>query len=108
MPVLGDDIAFARQPNGIGSFVIKAHTFNKNNDGTTPNQDEVKPDGLLIFPNPTSSVITIESKTGSPQWVSIYNSFGQLMIRKLIKKETLNTYDWPQWCLPSKNQVSKH
>lgn len=77
IPALQDDVAYARQPNGMGGFVIKAHTFNKNNDGTTPLEFSENKEVLIVYPNPSKSNVTLEW-TGKPgQVLRIYNLMGQ-------------------------------
>lgn len=79
IPALQDDVAYARQPNGMGAFVIKAHTFNKNNDGTTPLEFSENKEVLRVYPNPSKTNITLEW-TGKPgQDIRIYNLMGQLV-----------------------------
>ena len=64
-----DDIAFARSPNGSGSFIMQVPTFNSNNDfvnSITENKELIK-----VYPNPFSNII---------QW----DSFERVEIRDLL------------------------
>ena len=66
-----DDIAFARSPNGSGSFIIQVPTFNSNNDfvnSITENKELIK-----VYPNPFSNTI---------QW----DSFERVEVRDLLGK----------------------
>ena len=66
-----DDIAFARSPNGSGSFIMQVPTFNSNNDfvnSITENKELIK-----VYPNPFSNII---------QW----DSFERVEVRDLLGK----------------------
>lgn len=79
IPALQDDVAYARQPNGIGSFVTQAHSFNKNNDGTTALEFSENKDVLRVYPNPSKAEVNL-SWNGKPgQNLRIYNTLGQLV-----------------------------
>jgi len=95
IPALNDDIAYARQPNGSGGFVIKQATFNKNNDGTTPIGEIVTGGGMKIFPNPAHTLLQIETNSLIAQPVRIFNSSGQRIYQKLFIKEEIDISQWP-------------
>ncbi|MEP7322177.1 MAG: lamin tail domain-containing protein, partial [Saprospiraceae bacterium] len=109
VPALGDDIAYARQPNGTGPFVIKAHTFNKNNDGITPVDDlTIKPD-IKIYPNPSHDKITIDLQSVRSTQVRIFNINGQVMYHQSIIKETIPVQNWPSgtYIVSAGDQIKK-
>jgi spore coat protein CotH len=95
IPALNDDIAYARQPNGTGSFVVKAHTFNKNNDILSPSHEIDIIKGIKIYPNPAHDRITIDLQSNKPEIISIFNASGQVMYRHTIQKESIPIHDWP-------------
>jgi len=99
-----DDIAFARSPNGSGSFIIQVPTFNSNNDfvnSITENKELIK-----LYPNPFSNII---------QW----DSFERVEVRDLLGKliytdENTNLVQTSNWdsgvyfiSLLDKNQTVK-
>ena len=53
-----DDIAFGRNPNGIGSFTMLTPTFKANND--FPNSIKELTKQVMIYPNPFSDVLYLE------------------------------------------------
>ena len=68
-----DDIAFARSPNGTGSFILQTPTFNANNDfinSITENHEQIK-----VYPNPFSDVI----KWNGFKAVEVRDILGKLM-----------------------------
>ena len=79
------DMAYARNPNGTGDFVIQAPTFGMNNESLSV--DEVTFNNhLRYFPNPTKDYITIENSNFSIESVEVYNLQGQ----QLHKNEYTN------------------
>jgi len=76
---------YARNPNGIGNFVIQAHTFNANNNqaNSINNISELEP--LVLYPNPVKKSIMIKTKQ-SVDFISIINAVGEGM--REIKKPT--------------------
>ena len=99
-----DDIAFARSPNGSGSFIMQVPTFNSNNDfvnSITENKELIK-----VYPNPFSNII---------QW----DSFERVEVRDLLGKliytdENTNLVQTSNWdsgvyfiSLLDKNQTVK-
>lgn len=99
-----DDIAFARSPNGSGSFIMQVPTFNSNNDfvnSITENKELIK-----VYPNPFSNII---------EW----DSFERVEVRDLLGKliytdENTNLVQTSNWdsgvyfiSLLDKNQTVK-
>ena len=77
------DMASARIPNGTGNFVIQAPTFNANNEiplGT--NQFGDFNSSLKLYPNPTTSVLTISNDDFSIESVQVINLQGQVLFQK--------------------------
>lgn len=75
------DMSYARNPNGTGSFVIQAPTFNANN--TQPvgvsqvNNFAAK---LRLYPNPTSAELTIIVDDYLIEKVEVYSIAGKLLL----------------------------
>jgi len=91
-PELDEDFSFARDPNGIGSFVIKQPTFNNDNDLATSTLTPL-PKNISFYPNPTSDFLKIDLgdlEIGSQ--VLIYNQQGQV-INKLIASSSILEID---------------
>lgn len=109
VPALSDDIAYARQPNGTGGFVIKVATFNKNNDGTTPVREITAGSGMKIYPNPAHTFIQIETNNLIPQPVTIYNARGQSIFKKSLTSGEIDISQWPAgvYMVKSGNAVKK-
>jgi hypothetical protein len=75
------DMGYARVPNGTGNFVIQSPTFNANNEVlSTSAQDWATM--VKIYPNPTSSQLTISSDLIALQSVAVYNLQGQRLIEQ--------------------------
>ena len=60
--IMADDIAFARLPNGSGTFIMQAPTFKANNDFANSITD--KKEQIKVYPNPFSDVIKWNSFEG--------------------------------------------
>ena len=75
------DMGYARVPNGTGNFVIQSPTFNANNEVlSTSAQDWASM--VKIYPNPTSSQLTISSDLIALESVAVYNLQGQRLIEQ--------------------------
>lgn len=74
------DKAYARKPNGTGSFVIQYATFNKNNDGLTRNNnsDIVK---FNAYPNPARNWVNIQTNKITTSEFRIFDSLGNSLLR---------------------------
>lgn len=80
------DMGYARIPNGTGSFVIQAPTFNANNESLSANQFELFNSTLKLYPNPTSNSLTISNNDFAIESVQVINLQGQV----LYKSNALN------------------
>jgi spore coat protein CotH len=72
------DLAYARRPNGIGSFAIQGQTFAANNDNVNIAEIEI-PATLSLYPNPATATVTIQSKDVRERPIFIRNMIGQLI-----------------------------
>ena len=102
--IQADDIAFARSPNGSGSFIMQVPTFKENNDfinAITEKQELIK-----VYPNPFSDVL---------KWNSLENVEARDILGKLMyTSENTNRISTSTWKtgiyflhLKSKNQTIK-
>lgn len=56
------DLAYARNPNGTGDFVIQQPTFNANNENTTGSEEMEAITSISVFPNPFTETLWITGK----------------------------------------------
>lgn len=73
------DRAYARTPNGTGSFIEKVPTFAANNDEITRLEDEIDPAlAIKLYPNPAAQWIHIDIPTWRPgEEITVFNTLGQ-------------------------------
>jgi len=109
IPALNDDVAYARQPNGTGGFIIQVATFNINNDGTTPVGEIASRIGIKLYPNPAHTILYIETNSLVAQLVFIFNARGQSIFQKLLIKEEIDISPWPGgvYFVKSGNSIKK-
>ena len=69
-----DDIAYARSPNGTGSFTMLTPTFKSNNTPTAI-ENILEDDNLIVYPNPFISTLTINYD----QELYITNALGKIV-----------------------------
>lgn len=74
-----DDMGYARNPNGIGDFVIQAPTYNANNQNELSVNDYELKKHLKVYPNPTRNMLTIENFVDPIKSIQVYNTHGQLL-----------------------------
>ncbi|NCC74054.1 MAG: T9SS type A sorting domain-containing protein, partial [Sphingobacteriia bacterium] len=92
------DTAFARMPNGTGSFVWQAHTIGANNDPSimVPEVSSLNPE-FIFFPNPATDHLTLLPKTAEETVVTVYSLLGDIVFQKVIDQKTqLHTGNWPR------------
>ncbi|MGB4970867.1 MAG: lamin tail domain-containing protein, partial [Saprospiraceae bacterium] len=73
------DKGYARKPNGNGSFIVQAPTFNKNNDLIITNY-QFENSSITIVPNPASKWIQIHTPFEDSTPFSIYNLIGNKVL----------------------------
>ncbi len=71
------DVAYARQPNGTGDFVMKEATFNDNNDLTSSTEDATEI-ALVIYPNPARNLIYVQGEFSREEYLQVFSVAGQL------------------------------
>lgn len=85
-----DNRGLARIPNGTGNFVIKAPTFNANNESATNTTNlEATPSVMRLFPNPANDQIKIELEGNINGKVLIFNAVGQLVYQENAQAQTI-------------------
>lgn len=85
------DMAYARNPNGTGDFVIQAPTFGFNNEETLSVDEVLFNDGLNYYPNPTTNYLELENANYNIETVEIYNLQGQqLYTDKFLNKNSIH------------------
>jgi hypothetical protein len=76
------NMGYARNPNGTGSFVIQAPTFNANNETPLSTENfEGFENSLVLYPNPTSNIINISNNAYVIESVVVANLQGQVLFQ---------------------------
>ena len=89
---LGDDLGYARVPNGTGNFMIQAPTFGTNNDGVTGVSAVSDTQAyVLIAPNPASGWVKLLplNMDGTSPVYKIFDTFGREVLRGQLNAETI-------------------
>lgn len=73
------DMAYARNPNGTGDFVIQTPTYGINNETTMSTQEVGTTISFNIYPNPVEDVLVIQTAKEIIESVNIFNANGQLV-----------------------------
>lgn len=90
------DKGYARIPNGTGDFVVKAPTYNANNETGVSAAGEIAYQELLeIFPNPATSSVTVRTAATSSVRLEAYNALGQTILERNLQGAT--KLDISQW-----------
>lgn len=94
------DVSYARVPNGTGSFIQQAPTFNANNNSTATEEPEAALPQMLIFPNPTADMAYIRLKNTAPNLqlpLMVFDLRGQLLHQEIPagSELELSTQNWP-------------
>lgn len=76
------DMSYARIPNGIGSFVIQAPTFNLNNESSTALSEGLPKNDFILFPNPVTNTIFIKTSKEKLKTITVYSIFGEKIIHE--------------------------
>jgi hypothetical protein len=71
------EMGYARVPNGIGSFIIQTPTFSFRNDSINNIENINQNDKFVIYPNPTTWIITIKGKYIDS--IETSNIYGQII-----------------------------
>ncbi|WP_432671310.1 CotH kinase family protein [Flavobacterium sp. SM2513] len=83
------DMGYARVPNGTGSFVIQAPTFNINNEtNLSVGQFESFKSNLKVYPNPTANIVNIANDAFPIGNITVVNLQGQTLFNKVYNNES--------------------
>lgn len=89
------DVAFARVPNGTGTFVHQAPTFNANNENNTSVMAELLSAELFLFPVPARDRLHIRASSISYETFTIFDVVGNIITTGKLQNDTeLNTSAW--------------
>lgn len=80
------NMAYARIPNGTGSFVVQAPTFNGNNETLHNGQFDFA-SGLRYYPNPTSGILNLSNSEYTIENVQVLNMQGQVLFQKKYENQ---------------------
>ncbi|MBL7815540.1 MAG: CotH kinase family protein [Saprospiraceae bacterium] len=86
------DTTWARYPNGVGAFRYLLPTFNAVNV-LTATHDLADGNTLAIYPNPTETMLTIESKNTPLSKITLFNTLGQTVLNRQMLLQTSCTLD---------------
>ncbi|MBL7831157.1 MAG: lamin tail domain-containing protein, partial [Saprospiraceae bacterium] len=109
-PKQTDDLSFSRIPNGTGTFVIKNHTFGKNNETTATSNILSRGNALTLQPNPADKFLIIKNNTNQAQFIRIKNINGQTVSETwLISSLQIDTHEFPSglYIVQTGNEISK-
>jgi len=88
-----ENMGYARNPNGTGSFVIQAPTFNANNQGLGIDTVAFEKN-LKFYPNPTSNTLNLINDYASIENVQIVNLQGQILFQDNYSNQNNVTLDF--------------
>ncbi|MDB2443074.1 CotH kinase family protein, partial [Flavobacteriales bacterium] len=85
-----DDVSYARQPNGTGSFTFSSATFNTSNDSATiiPKTSNLV---LDVHPNPVNETLFITIESQAKSMLSFYDALGRLLYSELFTAGIIQT-----------------
>ena len=84
------DIAYARVPNGSGPMKYQNHTYDANNQPTSPISDINHESKFRVYPNPSHTRIYL---LGNSQPISVFNVMGQ----QVYFENQINSIDISNW-----------
>ncbi|MFT5753832.1 MAG: hypothetical protein ACI924_001056 [Flavobacterium sp.] len=88
------DMGYARNPNGTGSFVIQAPTFNANNEiPLSVSQFNSFNSGLKLYPNPTANILNIYNEEFTIESAEVINLQGQILFKRYNLNQNNMTID---------------
>ena len=93
----GDDISYARCPNGTGAFSAALPTFNISNCANSIHE-EAGQQPISVYPNPANASVIVEfNNTKQQNRVTVLNMMGQemLSVNSTRKSELINTAELP-------------
>lgn len=93
----GDDISYARCPNGTGAFSAALPTFNISNCANSIHEEDGQ-QPISVYPNPANASVMVEfNNTKQQNRVTVLNMMGQemLSLNSTRKSELINTAELP-------------
>lgn len=93
-----NDSAYARIPNGTGSFVIKNPTYGYNNQSSSAIETATAKASFRVYPNPASGTVWFETTAGHrDRVVEVINATGQVVFTRHAPAGILSihTSGWP-------------
>ena len=88
------NMGYARVPNGTGSFVIQAPTYNSSNTPLSVNPVGSFNENLKSWPNPTAGTLSLANNVFPIESVEVYNLQGQLLIGNKYQNQNSVTVDF--------------
>ena len=76
-PEIGEDLSYARYPNGTGDFIIMEPTFNAFNSPTSV--ENLSGIEVSIFPNPTDGQLNIQTPGAGQFELRVFSTEGKLV-----------------------------
>lgn len=95
-PVVGSNLTYGRYPNGTGGYIPMTSTFSAENSYTNIGLEEMTVEiEVLVYPNPSSDFVTIQTNELSSLNLCIYSLDGSLILKgQLSDKLTIDVSDW--------------
>ena len=84
-----DDISYARNPNGIGSFTMMTPTF-RNNNNNINSINNIDKSSINVYPNPFTNKLNIFYDNR----IKITDILGRTILSLNATNETINTSNW--------------
>lgn len=86
LPEIESSMTYGRYPNGTGGCIRMVPTFSASNSFTAVGVEEEKLEStqILIYPNPASDVVTINTGINDPVEVVVYNLQGKQIMRTYV------------------------
>jgi hypothetical protein len=75
------DLAYARNPNGVGNFAFQAPTFAANNETLSVQENSFESE-LKYYPNPVKDLFYLNSPSQKIETVKVYNMQGQILFQQ--------------------------
>jgi hypothetical protein len=93
------DVAYARVPNGTGSFVFQQPTFGSHNEFATSVSPRSKPQRITVYPNPTRDWVNIRLDNPAQEKVDwdVFDSQGRQIAKGISYESDLASLDCSDW-----------
>lgn len=91
------NMGYARVPDGVGSFVVQAPSYNATNNLLAAQQFGSFNENLKSYPNPTNGVLTLSNRAFPIESVRVYNLQGQLLSDNKFEKVSEANIDFSRF-----------